>query len=142
MIENIQNIYTQIFDELKTYLQTNSLYNPYVFKREPNDKKFPIVIMKELYDNSIYTTLKYTDEIYYLDFEINIFAMQKDGISNMTIASEITNKIEQFFKDNYRVRVRARRDVENIDPTVFRNIVTVRLKVETKYQDKLIISPR
>lgn len=142
MIENIQNIYTQIFNELKTYLEINSLYSPFVYKREPNDKKFPVVIMKELYDNSIYTTLKYTDEIYYLDFEINIFAMQKGNLSNMTIANEITNKIEQFFKDNYKVRVRARRDVDNIDPTVFRNIVTVRLKVETKYKDKLIISPR
>lgn len=142
MIENIQNIYTQIFNELKTYLENNSLYSPFVYKREPNDKKFPVVIMKELYDNSIYTTLKYTDEIYYLDFEINIFAMQKGNLSNMTIANEITNKIEQFFKDNYKVRVRARRDVDNIDPTVYRNIVTVRLKVETKYKDKLIISPR
>ena len=68
--------------------------------------------------------------------------MQKGNVSNMTIANEITNIIEQFFKDNYKVRVRARRDADNIDPTVYRNIVTVRLKVETKYKDKLIISPR
>lgn len=142
MIENIQNIYTQILSELKTYLHENSLYNPDVFKKEPNTKKFPIVIMKELNDSSIYTTLKYTDEIYYLGYEINIFAMQKGNVSNMTIANEITNKIEQFFKDNYKVRLNTRRDVENIDPTVFRNIITVRFKVETKYKDKLIISPR
>ncbi len=142
MIENIQHIYKQMLNELKTYLQENSTYKPNVYEREPNKKEFPIVIMKELYDNSTYTTLKYTDEIYYLDYEIEIYAIQKGNISNMTIANEITNKIEQFFKDNYKVRIRASRDVPNIDPNVFRNRVTIRFKVETKYRDKLIISPR
>lgn len=142
MIDNIQNIYDTIFDELKTYLQSNSEYNPFVFKREPNDKKFPLVIVKRLTDDSIYTTLKYTDEIYYMDLEINVFAIQDKLISNMEIAEYTTNLIEKFFKDNYKVKVRISRDVFNIDPNVYRNIVFVSFKVETKYKDVLVISPK
>lgn len=141
MIESIQHIYLQIKEELEVYLQDNSLYNPAVRTREPNEKIFPIVIVKELSDDSVYTTLKYTDEIYYIDLNIDIFAIQKNNISNMTIANEITNKIEQFFRDNYKVKVRTSRDVVNIDANVYRNIVRVKFKVETKYGDKLIISP-
>ena len=39
MIESINNIYETIFDELKNYLQDNSLYNPYVYKKEPTGEK-------------------------------------------------------------------------------------------------------
>ena len=67
MLESINNIYETIFEELKTYLQDNSLYNPYVYKKEPNNKLFPVVVVKELFNESNYTTLKYTDEIYYID---------------------------------------------------------------------------
>lgn len=142
MVESIQNIYDTIYRELKDYLNQNSQYIPNVYKKEPNEKKFPVVIVKELSDDSIYTTLKYTDEIYYMDLEINIYAIQYNEVASMTIANEITNLIERFFKDNYKVKIKVSRDVANIDNTVYRNIATVTFKIETKYKDKLIISPR
>lgn len=142
MIDSINNIYDEMYKELKKYLSNNSKYKPYTVKKEPNEKKFPIVIFKELYDNSTYTTLKYTDEIYYLDFEINIYAIQNNSIASMTIADEITYLIVKFFKDNYKVNVKVSKDVVNIDTTVYRNLINISFKVETKYKDKLVISPK
>lgn len=142
MLESIQSIYDSLFKELKIYLNNNSKYTPYVGKKEPNEKKFPIVIFKNISRDSIYTTLKYTDEIYYMDLEINVYAIQYNGTSNMTIANEITNLIEQFFKDKYKVKVKINEDVANIDSNVYRNLISVSFKVETKYKDKLIISPK
>jgi hypothetical protein len=131
-----------MYKELKAYLIENSKYDMTVDTREPNKKKFPIVIVSELSDDSIYTTLKYTDEIYYMDLEINTYAIQNGNIPNKTIAEETTNLIEQFFKDNYRVSIRTTRDVPNLDTNVYRNLTTVSFKIETKYKDKLVISPR
>lgn len=142
MVESINNIYETIFKELKNYLQDNSLYNLYVYKKEPNNKLFPIVVIKELFNESNYTTLKYTDEIYYIDLEINVYAIQYNEVSNMTICNELTYLIEKFFKDNYKVKVNVSKDVANLDTSVYRNIVNVYFKVETKYKDKLIISPK
>ena len=142
MLESIKNIYETIFEELKTYLQDNSLYNPYVYKKEPNNKLFPVVVVKELFNESNYTTLKYTDEIYYIDLEINIYAIQNNNVSNMTICNELTYLIEKFFKENYKVKVRISKDVPNLDTLVYRNLVNINFKVETKYKDKLIISPK
>lgn len=142
MIESIQAIYDTIYKELKAYLNKNSIYSPYVYKKESNNKKFPVVIVKEIIDESIYTTLKYTDEIYYMDLEINVYAIQNNNVSNMTIANEITNLIEKFFKETYKVKIKISKDVANLDTSVYRNIVTISFKIETKYKDKLIISPR
>lgn len=142
MIESIQDIYDSIFKELRAYLIENSKYNPYVDNKEPNVKRFPVVIIEELRNDSIYTTLKYTDKIYYMDLEINVYAMQSNGISNKTIANEITNLVEKFFEDNYRVSILTKRGMANIDTSVYRNLTTIKFKVETKYKDKLIISPR
>lgn len=142
MIEQVQEIYNSLYQELKEYLTNNCKYNPYICKKEPNDKKFPIVIFKELDRDSIYTTLKYTDEIYYIYFEINIYSIQNSEISNISIANEITNQIEKFFKENYKIKVKVSYDVPNIDTSVYRNLISISFKVETKYKDKLIISPK
>lgn len=142
MIDSIQKIYDDIFYKLKEYLENNSSYNPYVKKREPNDKLFPLVVIKELYETSKYTTLSYGDEIYNMDLEINIYAIQNGKIANVTIANEITFLIEKFFKENYKVNIKISLDVANIDTTVMRNLITVSFKIETKYKDKLVISPK
>ena len=60
----------------------------------------------------------------------------------MTIADEITYLIVKFFKDNYKVNVKVSKDVANIDTTVYRNLINISFKVETKYKDKLVISPK
>ena len=46
MIESIQAIYDTIYKELKAYLNKNSIYSPYVYKKESNNKKFPVRNMR------------------------------------------------------------------------------------------------
>lgn len=142
MINELNELYTEMYKELKQHLVDNSKYSPKVYKKEPNTKEFPLVVMKWLSTRGRYTTLKYTDEIYNMDLEINTYAIQNGKIANMTIADEITGWIEDYFHTKYKVPARTTRDVLNIDTDVYRNLTTVRFKVDTKYKDKLIISPR
>lgn len=142
MIDNLVNIYEDMYIGLKEYLKENSKYSPSVYKKEPNAKVFPVVIMKLNSLTDDYSTLKYTDRVYNIDIEINIYAVQKNSISEMTICNEITNLIYTYFMDNYQLRVNILRNVPNIDSSVYRNQMTVTFKVDTRWKGKLVISPR
>ena len=141
MLEAIQKLYDDFFKNIKSYLEENSKYSPYIFKKEPEEKLFPIVIVKELSRNFRYTTLKHTDLLYYYSLEINVYAMQKEGISAMTIADEITNLIEKYFYDNYKMRIRVSKNISNIDKSVIRNLIQINCKIDTKYKSKLVLCP-
>lgn len=141
MIKNIEKIYDDIFNGIKEYLGENSIYNPYVSKREPEKKYLPLVVVKQLYNNARYTTLKWTDEIYYQDLEINVYAVQNGKISNMTICNEITDHIVDYLKENYTITTKIGYDCYNIDTNVYRNTLNLSYKIETKYDGLLVISP-
>ena len=141
MLESIQKLYDSFFKEIKEYLVNNSIYSPYIFKREPEEKLFPIVIVNELPRTFEYTTLKYTDEIHTFALEINIYAMQKSNVSAITIANELTSLIEKYFYEKYKVKIKVSKNVSNIDTSVIRNIVQINCHIDTKYKDKLIIYP-
>ena len=141
MLESIQKLYDDFFKEIKSYLSLNSIYSPYIFKNEPEEKLFPVVIIKELPRTFRYTTLKHTDIIYYFSLEINIYAMQKGSVSAMTIADELTNLIEKYFYDNYKMRTKISKNIPNIDTSVIRNLIQIKCKVDTKYKDKLVLCP-
>lgn len=142
MNDKIQRLYDKVYDELEQYVKKNSMYNPSIFKTEPNEKLFPIIIVKELPRTSIYNDLSYKDELYYYSMEINIYAMQKGNIAGSTITAEIATIIERFFKDVYRMNVKVFRDAPNVDTSVHRNIITVKCIIDTKYKDKLILYPK
>lgn len=141
MIENIQLLYDDFFKKIKAYLLENSIYSPSIFKKEPEEKIFPIVIVNELPRTFEYTTLKYTDEIHTFAMEINIYSMQKGNVSAMTIADELTNLIEKYFYENYKVKIKVSKNVSNIDTAVIRNIIQISCNIDTKYKNKLIIYP-
>ena len=71
MVESINKIYSDIYNDLKNFIINNSKYNPYVGNKEPNDKKFPVVVIKDNFKESNYTNLKYGERIYIIDLEIN-----------------------------------------------------------------------
>ncbi len=142
MLKDIQKLYDVIFKDLKEYLLTNSKYSPYVFQNEPEDKLFPLVVMKQREIYGDYTTLNYTDYIYPMNFNINIYAIQYNNISNITVSNELCDLIETFFNSNYRMKVKTDRNVENIDMNVHRALIKVSCQIDTKFKDKLIIYPR
>ncbi|MCI9585264.1 MAG: hypothetical protein HFH45_01350 [Bacilli bacterium] len=141
MIDGIQGLYDKIYQELKTYLLGTSIYEPSIYKKEVENKKFPKVIVKQLPRDSYFTTLKYGDEIFNFGLEINVYAIQDGDLASATIADEITRHIETFFKDVYRMSVNVSLDIPNADTSVYRNLVQSRCKVDTKFKDKLVIYP-
>ena len=141
MIERINSIYNEIYNDLRNYIKDNSKYNPFVGNKEPNEKRFPVVVIKDNYKDSTFTNLKYGETIYYIDLEINVYAIQSDNIPNNTIANELTNIIETYFYDNFKLNIKVSKNIPNIDSLVYRNLINVRMKLDTKYKDKIMISP-
>lgn len=137
----MQGLYDKIYRELKQYLIDNSIYNPYVYKSEIENTNFPKVIVKELPRDSYFTTLKYGDEVYNFGLEINVYALPNSDIPSATISTEISNHIETFFKEQYRMSVNVSHNIVNIDTSVYRDLIQVKCIVDTKYKDKLVIYP-
>ena len=133
-----------IFPKLKQYVETNSIYNPLVTKKKPQEsKKFPIIPVKLLPVKNTYNNLNYGEETYTFSIDINIYAIDNGSISKRTICNEVTNKVIDFFKTNYHVTIRTELDVLNVDSNVQRNKVRISGKLDTKYGlDKLVIYPR
>ena len=141
MIEDIQGFYDIVYKELKEFITTNSKYKPYVFKEEPESKLFPLVVIKEPIRNGTYTTLKYTDKIYTFNTTINIFAVKSGNISGNSICEELSNIIERFFDEVYKMKININAGMINIDEDVSRTIITISCRVDTKFKDRLVIYP-
>lgn len=144
----MNNLYETIYNDLKAYLLTNSIYKPTITKIEPNEvSKFPLVTCVEGdYDYS-YTTLKYGDELYnYNLMTINVFAqnatINNEKVSGVTIKNEIRNLIEVYFKTKYKMKLKVTPNAPNVDDSIFRSIIRVQCAIDTKFKDKLIIYPR
>lgn len=142
MLEKIQQFYDDVFKDLKEYILTNSKYNPYVLKKEPDDKLFPLVVVKEKSRNGQFTTLKYTEYKYTFSLEINVYALDKGVISGETNCKEVSDLIERYFNEKYRMNVIVNPNVPNIDSSVSRTLIQVNCTLDTKYNDKLVIYPQ
>ena len=74
--------------------------------------------------------------------EINIFAQNKGNISGVTIKDEIRRHIETYFQDVLRLKIRVVPNAPNVDDSIYRCVIYVSCKVDTKYKDKLVLYPR
>ena len=109
-------------------------------------KVFPIVPVKLLPVTNKYNNLNYGEETYTFKIEINIYAEEKTinnvQISKRTICNEITNKVVEYFKNNYHVTIKTELDALNIDINIQRNIVRISGKLDTKYgENNYVIYP-
>ena len=136
-----------IFPNLKKYVEFESGYKPLVTKSMPQESKvFPIVPVKLLPVTNKYNNLIYGEETYTFAIEINVYAqditMYGEKVSKRTIANEVTNKVVEYFKTNYRVTIKSEVDVVNVDSSVHRNTLRVSGILDTKYGlDHLVIYP-
>lgn len=142
MLTEIQQFYDYLFDDLKEYISSNSQYKPYIFKKEPEDKLFPLVVIKEMPRNGVSTTLNYTDYKYTFALEINVYSLTNNGIAGKTICKEVSDLIERYFYDKYRMNVMITPNATNIDSSVDRTLIHVDCTLDAKYKDKLIIYPQ
>lgn len=144
----MNNLYETIYNDLKTYLLTNSIYKPTITKIQPNEiSKFPLVTCVEGDYDYLYTTLKYGDRLYsYNLMTINIFAqndtINNEKISGMTIKNELRELVEKYFLEIYKLKVKVTPNAPNIDDSIFRCIIKVDCNVDTKFKDKLVLCPR
>ncbi len=147
MVNKLHELYEETFLNLKKYISDNSIYEPECKKVKPNEiAKFPLVTCVEGEYEYSYTTLRHTDEIYIFNLmEINIFAQNKeiDGnlVSGVTIKDEIRSHIEKYFQNELRLKVKTVPNAPNVDETVYRCIIYVSCKVDTKFKDKLVLYP-
>ena len=144
----VENIFeTIIYPELKAYVETNSIYNPKVTKKKPQESKlFPIVPVKLYPVTNKYNNLNYGEETYTFKIEINIYAEEKTinnvKVSKRTICNEITSKVVEYFKNNYHVTIKTELDALNVDINIQRNTVRVSGKLDTKYgENNYVIYP-
>ena len=137
-----------IYPKLKQYVESKSIYNPKVTKKQVLDSKvFPIVPVKLLPVEIQYNNLNYGEETYTFGIDINVYAQDKtigtDKLAKKTICDEVTRHIEEFFRTTYHVTIRTEYDILNIDSSVHRNNVRITGKLDTKYGlDNLVIYPR
>ena len=147
MINKLHELYEETYNDLKKYVSENSIYHPEFKKVKPNEiATFPLVTCVEGEYEYSYSTLRYTDEVYtYNLMEINIFTQNKEIegslISGVTIKDEIRSHIEKYFQDELRLKVKTVPNAPNVDDTVYRCIIYVSCKVDTKFKDKLILYP-
>lgn len=137
-----------IYPKLKQYVESKSIYNPKVTKKQVLDSKiFPIVPVKLLPVEIQYNNLSYGEETYTFGIDINIYAQDKtigtNKLAKKTICDEVTRQVEEFFRTTYHVTIRTEYDLLNIDSSVHRNNVRITGKLDTKYGlDKLVIYPK
>ena len=133
MIINL-DIYDKIFQALKQFLQTESLYSPIVSKMELRQTdKFPLVVITEE-DNSYLTgTTRLEETRSKLDYEINIYATDKKVnntlVSKQEIARELAGLVDNVLGYNLRMIRRSCRPTPNLDKNIYRITMRYRAKV-------------
>lgn len=139
---------TIIFPNLKDYVEKESLYKPNVTKNTPQTSKiFPIVTAILLPYERNYNNLNYGEITYNFGIEINVYAqdltVNGEKLSKKTICNEVTNKVLEFFENNYHVSIRVELDIKNIDSNVHRDHIRITGKLDTKGGlNNLVIYPR
>lgn len=142
----VQKVFNEkIYPNLKTYVESNSLYNPLVTKSKPSvSNVFPIIPVKLLPNTSRYSSLSYDEEIFSFGIELDINAQDKtvngSKVSKRTICEELTSLVVNFFKTNFRMTVYIDPNAVSTDSTVHRTLIRVNGKLDTKYGiDKLVV---
>lgn len=113
-------VYDEIYQYTRTYLETQSQYSPQVKKDTPPNKKFPLVIVKEIRDNLYDENLDKTDQRFRIGYEIEIYAVNKDNVAKQTITNELIKLINDVFDEHYGMNRKFNREVSNIDTDVYR----------------------
>lgn len=111
--------------EYKTYIESNSQYNPKVVRHYNYDKsKFPIIDFS--YDDSVNTYNATVEGIEYYDreyFIITIYTTDQNGVSKQVIADEL-KALTQKFLGRYKGMTRTTcKPIPNADKNVLRIVM-------------------
>ena len=130
MIINL-DVYDKIFNILKTFLTNESKYNPIVSKEEHRQwDKFPLVVITEEDNAYLIGTTKFEETKSRLDYEINIYATDKNingqTVAKQEIARELVGLVDNVMGYNLKMIRRSCRPTPNLDKNIYR--ITIRYR--------------
>lgn len=130
MVINL-DIYDKIFNILKTFLTTESIYNPIVSKEELRQfDRFPLVVFTEGDNSYLLGTTRFEQTKSRLEYEINVYTTDKKVgdkiVSRKEIAKELVELIDNVMNCNLRMIRRSCRPTPNLDENIYR--ITLRYR--------------
>ena len=144
----VKELYNEkVFPELKSYIETNSIYSPKIVKIYTEQSKyFPIVTVQLVRERQIFNNLTWGEKTYPFRIDINVYSDDKTvnntKVSKIVITDEIAGLVEGYFNNNYKISISRQDDMANIDGNIRRDFIRVEGILDTKWgEDDLTIYP-
>jgi len=114
-------VYDEIFDYAEKYIKDNSKYAPIILVTPPEETKvFPLIVITETNNILADETLKKSESQYRLEYEIEIYAIDKGNIPKEIIIQELKKLVNEVFDNHYGMLRRACIPTPNADRNVNR----------------------
>lgn len=114
------DVYDEMFKYAQTYIKEKSKHSPTISKDTPPNKKFPLIIIRQIRDEIYDENLDKTDQRFYLGYEIEIFSMDVGNKPKQLIAKELEKLINDVFDEHYGMDRKMNRQAPNVDDNVYR----------------------
>ena len=115
------DVYDEIFDYAENYIKTNSGYSPKVLVSAPQETKtFPLVVIQESNNPVVDEDLTKGDQQYKIEYEIEIYAIDKPNTPKQIIIQELKKLVNDVFDSHYGMYRRACIPYPNADRDVDR----------------------
>ena len=134
----LPNVYYHMFKYAKKYIEENSKYSPEVLRNTPPEKKFPLIIIKQIDDYLYDENLDKTDQRFEIAYDIDIYTMNSKTIAKETIARELIKLVNDVFDEHFGMLRADSSEAPNIDTDVYR----WNMKYEGKLDENNIIYRR
>ena len=96
------DVYDEIFDYAEKHIKEKSKYSPKVLVTPPEETKaFPLVVISQVDDTLEDENLTKGDQKYKIEYEIEIYAIDKGNIHKEDIIKELKELVNEVFDDHY-----------------------------------------
>lgn len=115
------DVYDEIFDYAENYIKENSMYSPQILTSSPQEtQRFPLIVIQESANPLEDEDLEKNDQQYYIEYEIEIYAIDKGNIPKQEIIQELKKLVNDVFDSHYGMYRRICNPNPNIDRDVDR----------------------
>ena len=115
------DVYDEIFNYAENYIKENSVYSPKVLPSAPQEvNTFPLVTIQETDNPLVDEDLTKGDQQYQIEYEIEIYAIDKGNVPKQIIIQELKKLVNDVFDEHYGMNRRACIPKPNADRDVDR----------------------
>jgi len=115
------DVYDEIYENARKHITEKSKYSPYVLSTPPQETKvFPLVVIREINNTLENENLDKTDQKHKIEYDIEIYAIDKGSISKQVIVQELKGLVNEVFDNQYGMYRRACIPTPNADRNVDR----------------------